>query len=30
MINEPETDKTNKMTCVPSKDSDQPWQMIYV
>ena len=23
--NEPPHDKTNKMTCVPSKDSDQPW-----
>ena len=24
MINEPLHDKTNKMTCAPSKDSDQP------
>ena len=24
IINEPQYDKTNKMTCAPSKDSDQP------
>ena len=24
LINEPHRDKTNKMACVPSKDSDQP------
>ena len=24
MINEPPHDKTNKMVCAPSKDSDQP------
>ena len=23
-LNEPQHDKTNKMTCVPSEDSDQP------
>ena len=27
LINELEYDKTNKMTCVPSKDSDQPEQL---
>ena len=25
--NEPPHDKTNKMTCAPSKDSDQPWHL---
>ena len=26
MINEPPHDKTNKVACAPSKDSDRPWQ----
>ena len=25
ILSEPQHDKTNKMTCAPSKDSDQPW-----
>ena len=27
VINEPPHDKTKKMACVPSEDSDQPWHL---